>query len=265
MIFFLFYPKGKNPKSYFSGLELKRKHFHPSIVILPLQLRNICAACTTSKTHSRTHWGRHHPLNKSRKTPCTRKFGEYVFFHMICRIHCTWRNIKNLRTRTAIFCITKPAKAVEITQNSSKSTSRVCVHVCVQQQHTHIHSISSKSRQHLVWSSLPYFKQKKLFYLAVSIESLLKPFLWFANDRLIIRFHYIALATHTKLNLLQYLSRQANHLCNKLAFLTVLIMKMVAFLGDKSQLFVVLLECVSQAFSPHSYRLPWINNTQKQQ
>lgn len=175
------------------------------------------------------------------------------------------KKYKNLENKASnFFCMTKPAKAVGITPNCSKSLSRACVHVCVQQQHTHIHYISSKSRQHLVWSSLPYFKQKNLFYLAISIESLLKPFLWFANDRLIIRFHYTALATHTKLNLLQYLCRQANHLSNKLAFLTILIMKMVAFLGDKSQLFVVLLECVSQAFSPYSYWLPWINNTQKQ-
>lgn len=79
------------------------------------------------------------------------------------------------------------------------------------------------------------FQTKTLLCPAVSVKYLLKPFLRFANDLPIIRYCYIALATYTKLNLLRYFwFRQANNVSNKLAFPTILIMKMLAFLWDKS-------------------------------
>lgn len=138
-IFFLFYflLGKKNPKRYFSVVEFKRKHLHPSFVIFLLQLLNICAACSTSKTHSRTHWGRHHPSHKCRKTPCTRKFGEYIFFTQ--RIHCKWRNIKTLRTRTAIFLYHKTSKSSwDNTELFKINLQGPCTCMCAQ-QHTHIH------------------------------------------------------------------------------------------------------------------------------
>lgn len=171
------------------------------------------------------------------------------------------KKYKNLENKDRIFLYHKPVKAVWITQIKINLKGP-----CTCAAAAHSYSLNFQQKQAAFGLKQPtIFQTKNWFYLAVSIKSLLKQFLWFANDQVIIRFHYTALAIHTKLNLLQYLSRQANHLCNKLAFLTILIMEMVAFLGDKSQLFVVLLECVSQAFSPYSYRLPWINNTQKQQ
>lgn len=100
----------------------------------------------------------------------------------------------------------------------------------------HCYPLNFKQNQGTFGLKQPAILQTKtLFYPAVSVKYSLKPFLRFANDLLIIRYCYTALATYNKLHLLRYFrSRQANNVSNKPAFPTILIMKMVAFLREKS-------------------------------
>lgn len=51
-------------------------------------------------------------------------------FHIICRIHCKWRNIKTLRARTAIFLYRKTCRSSwdnRIVQNQPPGPMYVCV------------------------------------------------------------------------------------------------------------------------------------------
>lgn len=86
------------------------------------------------------------------------------------------KKYKNLEIKGRNFFITKGAKAVGITQNCPKSTFRARVRVCAAAAHSY--SLNFKQKQAAFGLKQPtIFQTKNLFYLAVSSESLLKPFL----------------------------------------------------------------------------------------
>lgn len=141
-------------------MEFERKHFHPSFVILLLQLGNICAACSTSKT-LKNPLGQASFITQIQKDTMHQRIWWICIFHIICRIHCKWRNIKTLRTRTAIFLYHKTCKSSwdnRTVQNQPPRPMYMCV--CSSSTLLFTKFLAKADRQHLVWSSLPYFKQK---------------------------------------------------------------------------------------------------------